>query len=147
MARSITGDAATSDNTKSVSLATLAIVTLAESVDVTHPINIYSMSGKEAGTVIAIKDGTEYYMAMAQGSAPADDWNKMAGSAVYVLPAATTSVLGGVRQTAAVADLGAQTVSGADVAALITSTNAALANIVAKVNAKLAGDRTSGQQV
>lgn len=142
--RATTGDSPVSVQTKSVSLAPVAIVTLAQSADPEDPINIYALSGKEAGTVITIKDGTSYYLAMAQGSAPDDAWEKTTGS--YSLPNASTSVRGGVLQSAATADQGALTVSGADVASLITSTNAALATLVAKVNAILAAERTAGQK-
>lgn len=143
--RATTGDSPVSVQTKSVSLAPVAIVTLAQSADPTDPINIYALSGKEAGTVITIKDGTSYYLAMAQGSAPDDAWVAMGGSSGSV-PNATTSVRGLVLQSAATADQGTLTVAGADVAALVTSTNTALATLVAKVNAILAAERTAGQK-
>lgn len=52
---------------------------------------------------------------------------------------ATTSAYGVVKQTSAVANLGAQTVT--DIATAQTAINA----IVAKLNALLAAERTSGQ--
>lgn len=55
------------------------------------------------------------------------------------LPTATTSAIGAVKQTAAVANLAAQTVT--DIATAQTAINA----IVAKLNALLAAERTSGQ--
>jgi hypothetical protein len=53
--------------------------------------------------------------------------------------AATTSALGVVKQSAAVANLGAQTVTD------ITTAQTAINAIVAKINAILAAERTSGQ--
>lgn len=55
------------------------------------------------------------------------------------VPAATTSVNGTVKQTAAVANLAAQTVT--DIATAQTAINA----IVNKLNALLTAERTSGQ--
>lgn len=55
------------------------------------------------------------------------------------LPPASTSALGAVKQTAAVANLAAQTVT--DIATAQTAINA----IVTKLNALLAAERTSGQ--
>lgn len=55
------------------------------------------------------------------------------------VPAATTSVAGTVKQSAAVANLAAQTVT--DIATAQTAINA----IVAKLNALLAAERTAGQ--
>lgn len=60
------------------------------------------------------------------------------------IPAATTTVAGVVKQGAAVPVQAAVTVAGADVAALVTSTNTALATLVAKINAITAALRTAG---
>lgn len=54
-------------------------------------------------------------------------------------PAATTSALGVVKQSAAVANLGAQTVTD------IAGAQTAITAIVNKINALLAAERTSGQ--
>lgn len=61
-----------------------------------------------------------------------------------LVPAATTTTNGTVKQAAATANQAALTVSGADVAALVTSTNTALSTLVGKVNAILAALRTAG---
>lgn len=61
------------------------------------------------------------------------------GGAAYVLPAATLTVLGGVKKGAAVVDIPAQTVT--DIAGAQTAINA----LVAKINALLASERAAGQ--
>jgi hypothetical protein len=61
------------------------------------------------------------------------------GGADYVLPAATTTVTGGVKQSAAVANLAAQTVTD------IATAQASITAIVTKLNALLAAQRTAGQ--
>lgn len=62
----------------------------------------------------------------------------------YTLPAATTTVLGGVKQAAAVANQSALTVSGADAAAVATSATTAVQALTTKLNAALAALRTAG---
>lgn len=62
-----------------------------------------------------------------------------AGGEAYVLPAATLTVLGGVKKGAAVPDIPAQTVT--DIATAQTAINV----LVAKVNALLASARAAGQ--
>ena len=57
----------------------------------------------------------------------------------YVLPAASTTVVGGVKKATAVADLGAQTVTD------IATAQTAITAIVTKLNALLAASRTAGQ--
>lgn len=62
----------------------------------------------------------------------------------YTLPAATASVKGGVNQGAAVTNVGSQTVSGADAAAVATSATSAVNAVATKVNDLLAQLRASG---
>ena len=57
---------------------------------------------------------------------------------------ATLTVVGGVKKTAAVADLTTQTVSGADAAAVATSATTAVNAVGTKLNALLAALRTAG---
>lgn len=62
-----------------------------------------------------------------------------AGGAAYVLPAATLTVLGGVKKAAAVADQTALTVTD------IATAQTAITALVAKINALLASERAAGQ--
>lgn len=112
-------------------------------------INQTHLSGKQKGAyVLAVTAGTElaptaYDLRSAVGSGVADEWVTVgAGSTV---PAATTTTAGTVRQASAVANQEAVTVAGADVAALVTSTNTALATLTAQINALLAAERAAGQ--
>ena len=57
---------------------------------------------------------------------------------------ATLTVVGGVKKTAAVADVATQTVTGADAAAVATSAAAAVNAVGTKLNALLAALRTAG---
>lgn len=72
------------------------------------------------------------------GLARHGDLDSIFGATAPPTPA-TTSALGVVKQSAAVANLGAQTVT--DIATAQTAINA----IVTKLNALLAAERTSGQ--
>ena len=146
------------DLPKDVKLTVTALVAplvlAADLADVDNMINQTHLSGKQKGAyVLAVTSGTvlaptAYELRSAVGSAPGDAWVAVGGSGApaYTLPNATPSVRGGVLQSAATADQGTLTVSGADVAALVTSTNTALATLVAKVNAILAAERTAGQK-
>lgn len=135
-----------------INVALVAPMVLQASLsDTAHMINQSSLSGKEKGAMVVVVDSltapTTFELKAAEGGAPDDAWVSVGGAASYTLPAATASVLGGVKMSAATADQAATTVSGADVAALVTSTNTALASIVAKINAILAAERTAGQKV
>jgi len=57
----------------------------------------------------------------------------------YTLPAASTTVVGGVKKAVAVPDLAAQTVTD------IATAQTAITAIVTKLNALLAASRTAGQ--
>lgn len=146
--RTTTGDSAKSINTKAVSLLNVGIVLKTDLEDDTHFINQTVYSGKQKGGLIVATDadGTNPVLYMASGGLPADDWIAQGGGASYTLPNATTAIRGGVLQSAATPDQAALTVAGADVAALVTSTNTALAALVAKINAILAAERTAGQK-
>lgn len=145
----------TGDKGKSVDVINVALVApmvlQASLSDTTHMINQASLSGKEKGAMVVVVDSldapTTFELKAAEGGAPDDAWVSVGGAASYTLPNATTSVRGGVLQSVATADQPATTVSGADVAALVTSTNTALASLVAKINSILAAERTAGQKV
>ncbi len=62
----------------------------------------------------------------------------------YTLPNASASVKGGVNQGAAVANVGSQTVSGADAAAVATSAQSAVNVVGTKLNDLLAQLRAAG---
>lgn len=145
--RATTGDEAKAIPTISVSLINIGYVLKTDLTDATKPVNFTAYSGKVKGSLVLgiDADGSNPVIYMATGSNPADAWNAL-GGASYTLPAATATALGGVKQSAATADQAAVTVAGADVAALVTSTNSALATIVAKINAILAAERTAGQK-
>ncbi len=68
----------------------------------------------------------------------------MIGDAGYVLPAATTAAIGGVKKATAVADQTALTVAGADATAVATSATTAVGALTTKINALLAALRTAG---
>lgn len=61
------------------------------------------------------------------------------GGSDYVLPAASTSVVGGVKQTVPVTNLAAQTVTD------IATAQTAITAIVNKLNSLIAAQRTAGQ--
>ncbi|GGH32603.1 head fiber protein [Klebsiella phage KL01] len=145
--RTTTGDEPKSVDTVSASLLNVGIVKKSDLTDATKLINFTAFSGKAlGGLVVATEDdGTDPQMFMATGMNTTDPWVQLGAGAGYALPAATTAALGGVKMAAAVANQAATTVSGADVAALVTSTNTALASIVSKINALLAAQRTAGQ--
>lgn len=145
--RTTTGDEPKSVDTVSASLLNVGIVKKSDLTDATKLINFTAFSGKAlGGLVVATEDdGTDPQMFMATGMNTTDPWVQLGAGAGYVLPAATTTALGGVKMAAAVANQAAVTVAGADVAALVTSTNAALATVVAKINALLASQRAAGQ--
>lgn len=69
------------------------------------------------------------------------------GGATLVIPAATTTVVGGVKQSAAVTNIATQTVTGADAAAVATSAATAVNAVGTKLNALLAALRAAGIQV
>lgn len=72
-------------------------------------------------------------------------WTEVTGKPTTFAPVqATLTVVGGVKKTAAVADVAAQTVSGADVAAVATSATTAVNAVGTKLNALLAALRTAG---
>lgn len=73
------------------------------------------------------------------GTARNGDLDALFNGGGYVLPVATTAVVGGVKKATAVADLAAQTVT--DIATAQTAVTA----IVNKINALLAASRTAGQ--
>ncbi|MNK14297.1 Head fiber protein [compost metagenome] len=62
----------------------------------------------------------------------------------YTLPAATTAVIGGVKQAVAVPNQGALTVDGADATAVAASATTAVQALTTKINALLAALRTAG---
>lgn len=68
-------------------------------------------------------------------------------SATLDIPAATTTVVGGVKQSAAVTNIATQTVTGADAAAVATSAATAVNAVGTKLNALLAALRAAGIQV
>ena len=63
------------------------------------------------------------------------------------IPAATPTVVGGVKQSAAVTNVATQTVTGADAAAVATSATTAVNAVGTKLNALLAALRAAGIQV
>lgn len=72
-------------------------------------------------------------------------WTEITGKPTTFAPApATTSVVGGVKQTPAVTNVTTQTVSGADATAVATSATTAVNAIGTKLNALLAALRTAG---
>ena len=73
------------------------------------------------------------------GAARQGDLDGLFNGGGYVLPAASTTVVGGVKKAVAVPDLAAQTVSD------FTNTQTAITAIVNKLNALLAASRTAGQ--
>jgi hypothetical protein len=73
------------------------------------------------------------------GAARNGDLDALFAAPSTIIPAATTTVVGGVRKATAVADLAAQTVT--DIAGAQTAVNA----IVTKLNALLAAQRVAGQ--
>lgn len=77
MSRPTTGDSPKSINSKSVSLAQVAIVTQVELETLASPINTKVHSGKEAGSVVMVimTTGGAIAFAIAQGSDPDSDWN------------------------------------------------------------------------
>lgn len=136
-----------------VSALVAPLVLAADLADVDNMINQAHLSGKQKGAyVLAVTAGTVdaptgFELRCARGAAPSDAWSPVtSGAPAYTLPAATTSVNGGVKMSAATADQAAVTVAGADTATLVTSTNTALATLVAKINAILAAERTAGQK-
>lgn len=141
----VTGDKPVSINTKAVVMTTVPLIPVADLTVPTSMVNTNAQSGKQIGAVVfgQESDGTGK-LYVAQGSKSTDAWVPMGGTATVVN--ATTSTRGIVLQSAATADQAAVTVSGADVAALVTSTNTALATLVAKINAILAAERTAGQK-
>lgn len=146
--RATTGDVAKSIDTKSVSLLNVGIVLKTDLTTATSMINAQAYSGKAKGGLVVATDadGSNPVLYMASGSAASDAWLAQGAGAAYTLPNAGTAVRGGVLQSAATADQATLTVAGADVATLVTSTNAAFATLVAKVNAILAAERTAGQK-
>lgn len=68
-------------------------------------------------------------------------------SAELNIPAATPTVVGGVRQSVAVTNIATQTVTGADAAAVATSATTAVNAVGTKLNALLAALRAAGIQV
>lgn len=76
MPRVVTGDAPKSVNTKAV-VSPFPVVTQAQLAAATDPINVYSQSGKERGTVVMVTMtvGGACAMAIAQGNAPTSVWN------------------------------------------------------------------------
>ncbi|WYM31525.1 hypothetical protein VL73_43 [Erwinia phage VL73] len=145
--RTTTGDQPKSVDTKSVSLLNVGIVLKTDLTTSTSVINSRALSGKDKGGLVVATDadGTNPVLYMASGPAASDAWLAQGGGTVYVLPAATTAAIGGVKMSTAIADQATVTVAGADVAALVTSTNTALATLVSKINAILAAQRTAGQ--
>lgn len=79
------------------------------------------------GLLSAIKEGL---LDGALGEASGED---------YVLPAATTTVIGGVKKASAVADQGALVVTD------IATAQTAITSLVSKVNALLVSQRAAGQ--
>lgn len=68
-------------------------------------------------------------------------------NATLDIPAATPTVVGGVKQSAAVTNIATQTVTGADAAAVATSATTAVNAVGTKLNALLAALRAAGIQV
>ncbi|UJH95887.1 head fiber protein [Pantoea phage Nufs112] len=145
--RTTTGDENKAVATKSVSMLNVGIVLKTDLTDATKPINARAYSGKDkGGLVVGVDaDGTNPVLYMASGPNAADAWLPQGPGTSTAPGDATTTTAGVVKQSAAVANQAAVTVSGADVAALVKSTNAALATLVSKINALLAAERTSGQ--
>lgn len=73
------------------------------------------------------------------GAARNGDLDGLFNGGGYVLPAASTTVVGGVKKATAIADLAAQTVTD------IATAQTAITAIVDKLNALLAASRTAGQ--
>lgn len=73
-----------------------------------------------------------------------DDTGHFSKVPADAIPLATTTAAGGVKKTPAIADLAAQTVTGADAAAVATSATTAVNACQAKINALLAQLRTAG---
>lgn len=72
-------------------------------------------------------------------------WTEVTGKPTTFAPVpATLTVVGGVKKTAAVADIAAQTVTGADATAVATSATTAVNAVGTKLNALLAALRTAG---
>lgn len=144
--RATTGDVNKAVKAKAVSLLNVGIVLKTDLTDATATINATAYSGKQKGGLVVATDadGSNPVLYMASGRNASDTWIAQGGG-TYTLPPATTAVTGGVKQSAAVANQGTITVAGTDVAALVTSTNAAFATLVSKLNALLAAERTSGQ--
>lgn len=146
----LTGDIPV-DKLITVSALVAPLVLASRLEDEDDVINQTHLSGKQKGAyVLAVTAGTEelptaYELRSAVGSEPGDAWLAVGGSGGTAPGSATTAAEGLVKQAAAVANQGALTVAGADVAALVTSTNTALASLVSKINALLAAERTAGQ--
>ena len=71
-------------------------------------------------------------------------WTEVTGKPTTFAPVpATLTVVGGVKKTAAVADLAVQTVTGADAAAVAASATTAVNAVGTKLNALLAALRTA----
>jgi hypothetical protein len=60
----------------------IPIVTKAALSDVEDAVNITLYSGKKAGACYIMEDGGDYFIVVAQGSAPTDKWQYAAGEAV-----------------------------------------------------------------
>lgn len=80
-----------------------------------------------------------------KGASLSVSWVNVANKPSTFAPVpATLTVVGGVKKTAAVADVATQTVTGADAAAVATSAADAVNAVGAKLNALLAALRTAG---
>ena len=60
----------------------IPIVTQSALSDVEDAVNITLYSGKKAGACYIMEDGGDYFIVVAQGSAPTDKWQYAAGEAV-----------------------------------------------------------------
>jgi len=60
----------------------IPITTAAKLADVDDAVNITLYSGKKAGACYIMEDEGDYFVVVAQGSAPTDKWQYAAGEAV-----------------------------------------------------------------
>ena len=60
----------------------IPVTTAAKLADAEDAVNITLYSGKKAGACYIMEDGGDYFIVVAQGSAPTDKWQYAAGEAV-----------------------------------------------------------------
>jgi hypothetical protein len=79
---SVIGDTQAVAVQPAVAALPIPIVTLSALSDIDNAVNITLYSGKKVGACYIMEDGGDYFIVVAQGSAPTDKWQFAAGASV-----------------------------------------------------------------